>query len=380
MGTPLEITPRPLFDIALAGTAEARRAAGLTDVERLGVAGVYERRLPVYADIEAIEPSLAGRWRQLHHAAQQHYPALALTRCAGALVTGQGALVLQDGTLVRESANEFLNRGLVPHGLEQAGENRFHLSRAPRTFVGEAALLVKFPWWRNFGHWLLDGAAVLALLAPRIQKERWALVVGASESPALRRVMLETVLAICPQACLLEQRDAETWSFSELMYLSPPHRTPSMVCPPTLDVLRSAVIPKETETGRRIYLSRGGADARRLVNEAELMPVLQKFDIELVYPERLSLPAQARLFSAADVVVGAKGAALANLVFSRPGSAVVVLSPGDFEDPFFWDIAGQKQMAYAEVFGPVLSTNSASRNDFSIRPDQLEAALQAVLT
>jgi hypothetical protein len=46
---------------------------------------------------------------------------------------------------------------------------------------------------------------------------------------------------------------------------------------------------------------------------------------------------------------------------------MLVLSPGTFNDPFFWDLAGQCNMDYTEIFGPVVAPlRSAGANNFQI--------------
>ncbi|MGC4106921.1 MAG: glycosyltransferase 61 family protein [Thermomicrobiales bacterium] len=48
-----------------------------------------------------------------------------------------------------------------------------------------------------------------------------------------------------------------------------------------------------------------------------------------VRPETLSLPAQARLFRAARIVLGEDGSGLHNIIFSEPGCALGVISVPD---------------------------------------------------
>ena len=55
------------------------------------------------------------------------------------------------------------------------------------------------------------------------------------------------------------------------------------------------------------------------------------------------------MFAAAELVVGMKGAALANLMFAPEDAAAVVLSPRHWIDPIFWDLAGQLGQRYIEV-------------------------------
>ncbi len=59
---------------------------------------------------------------------------------------------------------------------------------------------------------------------------------------------------------------------------------------------------------------------------------------------------------------------------------MIVMSPIDWPDLFFWDIAGQRNFAYYELTGPLASeTNVRGQNPFSIDLTKLEIALQYAL-
>jgi capsular polysaccharide biosynthesis protein len=105
---------------------------------------------------------------------------------------------------------------------------------------------------------------------------------------------------------------------------------------------------------------------RTVVNEDELEALLACFGFETIDLHGRSLFEQARLFSETEAVVGVKGAALTNIVFCPAHCSVMVLSPSDFPDPFFWDIAGQLNLNYAELFGPTTTNRSPGRNDFVV--------------
>jgi hypothetical protein len=71
--------------------------------------------------------------------------------------------------------------------------------------------------------------------------------------------------------------------------------------------------------GRRLFISRQDAKTahgRRLQNAQEVIELVQRYDFEVVASEALSFQDQVRLFSEADIVVGAHGAGFTNLVFS----------------------------------------------------------------
>lgn len=90
------------------------------------------------------------------------------------------------------------------------------------------------------------------------------------------------------------------------------------------DVLLSAY-GDETGEGERLYISRGAAGKRRIINEDEIAPILSKFGFETVRTEELSFEQQVRICSRARYVVSNHGAGLTNTLFMRDGGSVLEL-------------------------------------------------------
>jgi capsular polysaccharide biosynthesis protein len=106
--------------------------------------------------------------------------------------------------------------------------------------------------------------------------------------------------------------------------------------------------------------------------------VCRQLGFEVVWPEQYSLREQAALFRSADCVIGVKGAALANIVFCSSATRLFVLSPADWPDPIFWDLAGQRGIAYGEMFGRIVDVREhQSRHGFEINIQRLTQNLVA---
>jgi capsular polysaccharide biosynthesis protein len=76
---------------------------------------------------------------------------------------------------------------------------------------------------------------------------------------------------------------------------------------------------------RRLFVGRGDVGRRRTVNIDAVRDLVQSHGFVTVAMDGRSLDEQAALFAGADVVVAEHGAALANLVFARPGTRVIEL-------------------------------------------------------
>ncbi|MDT4939644.1 MAG: hypothetical protein QOG80_3315 [Pseudonocardiales bacterium] len=112
--------------------------------------------------------------------------------------------------------------------------------------------------------------------------------------------------------------------------------------PWVVQFLRERLLPKAgpVEPGPPIYVTRGpSANNRTVLNEASVLALLTERGFVAVDPGRLSVVVQIRAFGAAPVIVAPHGAALANLAFASPGSAVIELFPAGCLLPDFWRMA-----------------------------------------
>jgi hypothetical protein len=100
-----------------------------------------------------------------------------------------------------------------------------------------------------------------------------------------------------------------------------------------LDFFREHMLQKSTDADvpscEYLYVTRRGADMRRLQNEGEVSGYLEDRGFATIRPEDYSLTEQARLFDSAQVVVAQHGAALANLIYMRDGAVIEIFSSSD---------------------------------------------------
>ncbi|MDQ3726423.1 MAG: glycosyltransferase family 61 protein [Actinomycetota bacterium] len=135
--------------------------------------------------------------------------------------------------------------------------------------------------------------------------------------------------------------------------------------------------------GRRLFISRASAASRRVVNEAELAPVLAEHGFEVVDPAGMSIAEQVALFSRASAVVGPHGAGLTNLLFSPPGTQVVELfaAPAAQGVSNYRVLASHLGMLYSRLLAaPVANEGGRGPHslDMELDPRLLARALSAI--
>ncbi len=259
---------------------------------------------------------------------------------------------------------------------------RWRLPR-PRRLPGRTLYLVTPEATDNYHHWLID-------LLPRLGLVRRAgYALDAFDHVIVnhrhRRYQFATLarLGIPPEKIL----GASPSLHVRADLLVVPSLKPGNQSLPAADAafLRAAFLDGAAPAPRRrIFLSRRDAAFRRLRDEAAFHPLLRAHDLEIVSMAGLDLPAQARLFAEAAVIVGPAGAAFANLVFATAPAGVVELAPPQWLTAFHWMISARLGLRHAILLGegPVMRgpPDGASRRcDITFSAPRLAARLAPLL-
>jgi capsular polysaccharide biosynthesis protein len=171
-------------------------------------------------------------------------------------------------------------------------------------------------------------------------------------------------------------------SYRHGMWPRPDH---AAVNAPALDDLRRlllASVPSDAHgTPKRVLLVRGSRNARN-VDEATIRDHAQARGFHAVDPGTLTLSEQIALFAGADTVVGAWGAAWANILFARAGSRGLMLAPEPFARwSIFSNIARVVGMDQSVLLGRSAAKTfaDANRTPFSIDPEEFANAVDKLL-
>ncbi|MBW4513579.1 MAG: glycosyltransferase family 61 protein [Scytonematopsis contorta HA4267-MV1] len=106
-----------------------------------------------------------------------------------------------------------------------------------------------------------------------------------------------------------------------------------------------------TNKNCRIYVKRGDVTRRKIINEAEIINLLEKYGFEPVVMDNKTVQEQADLFSQAKAVVALHGAALTNLLFAQPGTKVIELAPFGYLNNCFYTLASHAKADYFYLQG-----------------------------
>lgn len=144
--------------------------------------------------------------------------------------------------------------------------------------------------------------------------------------------------------------------------------------------VRDAIAPAANhQPTRRIFISRGKAAMRRLVNEDEIWPRFADAGFERVYMEDLDFAAQVRLMSETAVLAAPHGAGLTNMMFCPAGAHIMEIAWLGFPNPNFYALASAMGHRYALVAAqPCGEADMLLERDMVVDAGDVCAALAAL--
>lgn len=314
------------------------------------------------------KPQLFGEisaWERMESRLPEVLPATRVVGIPNGIVVGSASWVVTPDLKVVVPLSWYESVESKP-SLSKVTWNKMHYVK------GNVLNLGTISGWNNYGHFLLDGIgrlSVLELTGKTISDFDRVVVPGFS-SPSANR-LLETVGISSEKIIRLSAGEA---LYGDALY------TPSLpgtsriyrACLP--EFFRSQVSSKLSD--KKIFISRP-AGRRPISNIEELENCLTQHDFEIVDPHEVFLP---QLIAEADVVVGAHGAALADIAFAKKGTKVIELIPSDHMFPYYYSLATAGELEYRLVLGKSeyvreLDESGPSPHPFEVDIDAFELAL-----
>ena len=144
--------------------------------------------------------------------------------------------------------------------------------------------------------------------------------------------------------------------------------------PKCIKSLRDNLLPHSVlpHTGKRIFICRGRNSSRRRYNEDECFGAIKVLGFEKVDPQEMTMAEQIGLFSQAEIIIAASGAALSNLLFISPNCKVIILSSTPLLNNLWSTL-----IVFASAQGYFISdttkdeTNLNIQQNFKIEPEAL---------
>ena len=255
-----------------------------------------------------------------------------------------GTVITPDDGLLAEASF-----GFVADPVDHPVRRRLRLG--PVTRLDGSAATVASGHAEAYFHWLFD-------VLPRIEVLRLAawdpgqwdhLVVNGAGAP----YELATLERFGVPAGAVRRLAADTQVVADRLIAPSMTGTSGNVPVWACRLLRERLLPAEPPPGPplRLYVSRGDALQRQLVDEDRLVTRLESAGFTCVTLSERPIDEQIDLFARADVVVAPHGGGLTNLVWCRPGTAVVELYAHDYVNPVFWGLSEATGLRHHHVVG-----------------------------
>ncbi|SDB58184.1 Protein of unknown function [Desulfonatronum thiosulfatophilum] len=126
---------------------------------------------------------------------------------------------------------------------------------------------------------------------------------------------------------------------------------------------------------RKVFISRAKATRRRLANEDQVWPLLERQGFERVYMEKMPFSEQVDLMRETRVLAAPHGAGLTNMIFCPEGAQIVEIADLSFPNPNFYALASAMGHAYWLVRAESVGDLHPLEKDLHVDP----AALNEVL-
>lgn len=125
----------------------------------------------------------------------------------------------------------------------------------------------------------------------------------------------------------------------------------------------TAAVPDDSRGANIVFVSRRKLSQgvhRDVTNSLELEEYVRSIGGAVIFPEEMEISDQIRTYRGADILIAAGGAALASLVFCRPGTACICLHQDRHINPWYYsDLASELGVRWISIVGPGQAQPSA---------------------
>jgi hypothetical protein len=243
---------------------------------------------------------------------------------------------------------------------------------------GRYTSLMHLPWAETSNyHWFVDALPRLCLLLNHTEEIKLIVPAG---MPAFQRQTLDFLLSGKSNITLVSIPKREKWLVEEFLFPSfIAHHNSGYLPPPIIQLIRQKVWQgygvQESRQKKRLFISRAKTSKRRILNEEALIRLALVHGFQVVWAEDLSYQQQVQLFHQAEVVVGAHGAGLTNILFSEK-CTLVELHPANQVKSHYFMLCQALGFAYHYLVG----TLPDERWNFQVPEEAFSRLLNQILS
>lgn len=319
---------RPL--VRLAVLAAKRQTCRLTEAE--SVKTPPPSVFPARDAMRLVPPHLEYR-----------FPEISVTPVPHALATGGTNLVMTNEAVIchdlYDFARDYTSEELNGRAYIWPGKGRiaWMMHTAPRQVLAKAACFTD-ACAANYAHWITEVLPRINLFCTSPLSTNVPIVIN----DGLHRNIMESLDLVTGGSCEIIAVPTGVAIGAEVLYVTSAagyvpferrtnrlrNHSHGLFSPRGLLSMRGHLLSgldrTSCENTRRIFIRRNSA-IRNIANAQEIEKTLVARGFTVIEPERLSFAEQVAAFSSAETVVGATGAAFANLIFCKPATRIIIL-------------------------------------------------------
>jgi len=143
------------------------------------------------------------------------------------------------------------------------------------------------------------------------------------------------------------------------------------------DLINSAnIIPEQ----KRIFITRNISGKRKIINENELTPILEKYHFTISYMADMPIADQIELCFNAEIIVGLHGGGLANIMFMKKGKVLELRMSGAIDQWSYFELASALEHKYYYLLCKPATLNlNPYEGDVVVNIQEFENLISSVL-
>jgi hypothetical protein len=334
--------------------------------------------LPAAASKRQLPRNFDERDRSLfQHELEHDIPPTYLLKFHDVLVSAEGLIVKGLKLLPESFAYPFELDEWKRSSIAKLLATNYFLRR--RRAIETEVLWITDYWSKGYFHWLTDALPRLFVMRERLDQLTlmlpWEFETREFVAASLDAFGVKNVDFI-KQNEVLECRSL----------LMPTHTAPSghfreETIRGVREILLSAFGKSQgQDTSDRIYITRRGAGKRRIANEEEIVPVLDRQGFQVICAEDLTFEQQVRLASQTRYLVSNHGAGLANMLFMPVGGRVFELRHRtDYVNNCYFVMSSALDLNYFYQLCEPQGQTDPHTADLIVNPQELERSLSRLL-